>query len=80
MIMQKIRESVEEGRLMRYLGEKGQGIVEYALILAFVVAVAAAIASGGNLKTAIDEVFTKVTNQVSGKSTGTSSTTPTVGQ
>ena len=42
----------------RYLGEKGQGIVEYALIIAFVVVVAAAIASGGDLQTKVKSVFT----------------------
>ena len=54
----------------RYLSQKAQGIVEYALILAFVVAIAIFITSGnGNLKDAIQGVFTKTSNQVSG-STG----------
>ncbi len=66
MFLQKVQECVKEKRLMRYLGEKGQGIVEYALILAFVVAVAVAISSSGGLTTAVKEVFTKVTNQVNG--------------
>lgn len=47
---------------VRYLGEKGQGIVEYALILAFVVVVAAAISDGGNLRERIAQVFTDITN------------------
>ena len=46
----------------RYLSEKAQGIVEYALILAFVVAAATAITNGGGLGNKISEVFTKVTN------------------
>lgn len=41
----------------RYLSEKAQGIVEYALVLAFVVVVAAAITSGGDLSTKVKEAF-----------------------
>ena len=41
----------------RYLSEKGQGIVEYALILAFVVVVAAAITQSGDLKTGVQNAF-----------------------
>lgn len=44
----------------RYLGQKGQGMVEYAVILAFVVVVAAGIANGGALQAAISNVFTSV--------------------
>lgn len=32
---------------VRYLGQKGQGIVEYALILAFVVGLAALLTNAG---------------------------------
>ena len=46
----------------RYLSEKAQGIVEYALILAFVVVVAAAITDGGGLRDKVAKVFTDVTN------------------
>lgn len=49
---------------VRYLGQKGQGIVEYALILAFVVAVAAALTNEGTLQKAVSAVFTKATNQL----------------
>ncbi|WP_416196754.1 pilin protein [Selenomonas sp.] len=45
----------------RYLSEKAQGIVEYALILAFVVAVATAITNGGGLRNKVAKVFTDVT-------------------
>jgi len=45
---------------VRYCSEKGQGIMEYALILAFVVVVAAAIADGGDLQTKVKEVFDNV--------------------
>jgi len=41
----------------RYLGEDGQGIVEYALILAFVVVVAAAITGNGQLKAGVQGAF-----------------------
>lgn len=50
----------------RYLGEKAQGITEYALILLFVVAVATAVlwASGsdGALMTGLKGAFNKVAN------------------
>lgn len=46
----------------RYLGEKGQGLTEYAVLLAFVVVVVAAVTT--NAKTglidAISAAFTKV--------------------
>jgi pilus assembly protein Flp/PilA len=42
----------------RYLSEKGQGIVEYALVLAFVVIVAAAITNGGALSNKVSSAFT----------------------
>lgn len=54
----------------RYMSQKAQGIVEYALILAFVVAIAVFITTGdSNLSESIKGVFTKTSNQVSG-STG----------
>ena len=56
----------------RYLGEKGQGMVEYALILAFAVAVAAVVfaqGTGSGLGGAINAVVTKVTNAVNGTAT-----------
>lgn len=54
---------------VRYLSEKGQGMVEYALILAFVVAVAAAVFAHGTdsgLGKAINGIVTKVTDGVNG--------------
>ena len=55
----------------RYLSQKAQGIVEYALILAFVVAIAIFITSGNNnLSDAIKGVFTDTANQVKGTGTG----------
>ena len=41
----------------RYISEKAQGIVEYALILAFVVVVAAAITDAGGLKDKVKKAF-----------------------
>lgn len=46
----------------RYLSEKAQGIVEYALILAFVVIVAAAIANGGDLRNKVGDTFNNMSN------------------
>lgn len=53
----------------RYMSQKAQGIVEYALILAFVVAIAIFITTGNDsLSDAIKGVFTKTAEQV--KDTG----------
>lgn len=53
----------------RYLSQKAQGIVEYALILAFVVVVAAVLTQSNGLSEAIKGVFGNATEQV-GKGTG----------
>ena len=45
-----------------YLGEKGQGIVEYALILAFVVALAIVLTQNDGVKGGIQNTFGNVTN------------------
>jgi len=44
----------------RYMTEKAQGIVEYALVLAFVVVVAVAIGSSGSLTSKVSSVFTAI--------------------
>ena len=49
-------------KVMRYLEQKGQGIVEYALILAFVVAIAAGITNAGGIKDKVSSIFTQVGN------------------
>lgn len=55
----------------RYMSQKAQGIVEYALILAFVVVVAAVLTTDNGLSEAIKGVFGKATTQVqTGTSTG----------
>ncbi|MCI6158808.1 MAG: pilin protein [Selenomonadaceae bacterium] len=41
----------------RYLSEKAQGIVEYALILAFIVVVAVAVGNGGTLQNKVKNAF-----------------------
>ena len=49
---------------IRYLSQKAQGIVEYALILAFVVVVAAVLAGNDGLSSAISDVFGAAKDQV----------------
>lgn len=52
----------------RYLSQKAQGIVEYALILAFVVAIAIFITSNdGGLKEAITGVFSDTATKLGAK-------------
>ena len=48
----------------RYLSQKAQGIVEYALILSFVVVLAIVLTNTGGLSDAINNVFNDTTNQV----------------
>ena len=48
-------------------GQRGQGLVEYALLLAFVVAVAVAVTSGTTgLEAAITGVFSRVATALGG--------------
>lgn len=46
----------------RYLTEKAQGVVEYALVIAFVVVAAAVLGSNGTLGTKIATVFNNLSN------------------
>ena len=46
----------------RYLSEKAQGMVEYALILAFVVALAIVLTQNDGVKGGIQNTFGNVTN------------------
>ena len=48
----------------RYLSQKAQGIVEYALILAFVVVLAVVLSSDGGLKGAISGIFGTTANKL----------------
>ena len=52
----------------RYLSQKAQGMVEYALILAFVVVLAMALTNAGGLREAITNVFGDTANQVNKRS------------
>ena len=56
---------------VRYLNGKGQGIVEYALILA----VAAALTSdgSGSIREAVSNIFTNVANKLGGGTAATPS-------
>ena len=49
---------------VRYLNQKGQGMVEYALILAFVVIIAAALTNNDGIRGGIEAVFRNVTGQL----------------
>ncbi|MBR5914683.1 MAG: pilin protein [Selenomonadaceae bacterium] len=50
-------------KIKSYLSEKGQGMVEYALILALVAGIAA-VALNGGLRDAVSGAFTKATSQI----------------
>lgn len=57
----------------RYMSQKAQGIVEYALILAFVVVVALALTNTGGLGDAIKGIFgatSDTLNNAKDKATG----------
>ena len=47
----------------RYLGQKGQGIVEYAVILAVVVAIGVAL-STGTFTTEINALYTSISTRI----------------
>ncbi len=49
---------------VRYLNQKGQGMVEYALILAFVAVVAAGLIGGGDIATQIKATFTTIAGKL----------------
>ena len=48
--------------LKAFCGKKGQGIVEYAILLAFVIAVAAFLFTQGGLKDEITATFSSTTS------------------
>ena len=48
----------------RYLSEKAQGMVEYALILAFVVVVAAVLMGQSGIQGGVNNVFNSATSQL----------------
>ena len=53
-------------QLKKFFDEKGQGIVEYALILAFVVAIGVALTTGG-LKDSIQGLFSDTATAIESK-------------
>ena len=53
----------------RYLSQKAQGIVEYALILAFVVVLAVVLSSDGGLGGAISKIFGTTATKLSSAAT-----------
>ena len=63
---------------LRYLNNRGQGIVEYALILVFVVAIAAiALSSDSDFGKALQGAFNKVVQALGGTTTTTGGGTAT---
>lgn len=60
MLMKEIFDYVKA----RYVSEKGQGMVEYALILAFVVLIAAALMNSDGIKGGIEAVFGSVSSKL----------------
>ena len=63
--MMEIWDYVKARYLSKIEDEKAQGIVEYALILAFVVVLALALTNAGGLKEKVMAVFTSVGNALS---------------
>ncbi len=66
-------------KIMRYLEQKAQGMVEYALILAFVVGIAAALTSSTGIKGAIEQTFTNVKNTLNNANSTSTQGTSTQG-
>ncbi|MBQ3854209.1 MAG: hypothetical protein II778_05815 [Anaerovibrio sp.] len=60
---------------IRNLQQKGQGIVEYALILAFVVGLAAYLTNANGIGTAVQTTFNNVTNALTTANNNSQSTT-----
>ena len=52
--------------LRSFFKEKGQGIVEYAVLLAFVVAIAAWLMSSTGIKGEVSNTFSKTVSTLSG--------------
>ncbi|SEJ79719.1 pilus assembly protein Flp/PilA [Propionispira arboris] len=55
----------------RYLSEKGQGMVEYAVVVGIVVAIGVAVAANNNaaIATAIQNLYTNVFNRAAARIT-----------
>lgn len=63
----------------RYMSQKAQGIVEYALILAFVVVVAAVLVGDNSLGSAIKGIFGAAKDQVQAGATNAGNAGGTTG-
>ena len=50
----------------RYLNEKGQGMVEYAVILAIVVAIGVALSANGGFQSSITTLYSTIATRVAG--------------
>lgn len=60
---------------VRYVSEKAQGIVEYALLLALVVVVGAVLIGNNSLATSINTIFTNVKELLSNASSASKAAT-----
>lgn len=60
--------SMGKAKMQQYFGnERGQGITEYAAVLAIVVAIALLLNSGeGNFKDKIVSLYTSIANKITG--------------
>ena len=52
--------------MRKFFKEKGQGIVEYAVLLAFVVAIAAWLIGSGGIKDEVSKTFSRTVSTLSG--------------
>ena len=69
--MKAMMDYVKVRYLSRFLGEKGQGIVEYALILGFVVVVALVLTGQGGIQERITGVFDSIRDALPASGGGT---------
>ncbi|MCR5758497.1 MAG: pilin protein [Selenomonas sp.] len=65
---------IEKFFSLRYLNEKAQGIVEYALVLAFVAVVATALGTNGQLTQKVKGAFDSITAAFAVNETAANST------
>ena len=82
--MMKLAKQMYDYYVKPYLGEKGQDLVEYALLLAIVVGIGYLIYQQSGLKTNIESIFTsavdltgKAASSATAPTTGTPTPTPT---
>ncbi len=63
--------------MKKFFTEKGQGIVEYAVLLAFVVAIAAYILADGGFKSEVQKPFSNAKSVLTDANAATSTATTT---